>query len=403
VNRLSMIERDALPADQRRFHDAVKAIRRHPISGPFIVTMNSSPDLAVRFAHLGHYFHARGQADESIVSIRVRTFIALIGSRALDGPYEWSAWVNWALEAGVPQDTVDAIRERRPPRNLTAEDVLVTDFCTQLISGNHRVSDATFKAALDRFGVQGLVELVVTLGYFAMIAMPLNAFEIEMSPEQKAKRKPFAPLMVDGEPGTEPKFGRRDLPPITGAAAAKARVPLLAGPGDLAPANVHFLDRVVRTRGWISGIFQVLLHTPDVAERVANVGAFFLYETILPPAVRTLTWLIVARELDCNYAWDASVGAARGAGVSDRLIDALQYGKPPGRLKKEQKILFDFCHQLLRGNHHVTDAVYDAAIAKFGVPATVQIAATVGYFVMMGLVANAFEVAPVGDDSRPAL
>jgi 4-carboxymuconolactone decarboxylase len=398
-----MIERDALPADQRRFHDAVKAIRRHPISGPFIVTMNSSPDLAVRFAHLGHYFHARGQADESIVSIRVRTFIALIGSRALDGPYEWSAWVNWALEAGVPQDTVDAIRERRPPRNLTAEDVLVTDFCTQLISGNHRVSDATFKSALDHFGVQGLVELVVTLGYFAMIAMPLNAFEIEMSPEQKAKRKPFAPLMVDGEPGTEPKFGRRDLPPITGGAATRARVPLLARPEDLAPANVHFLDRVVRTRGWISGIFQVLLHTPDVAERVANVGAFFLYETILPPAVRTLTWLIVARELDCNYAWDASVRAARGAGVSDRLIDALQYGKPPGRLKKEQKILFDFCRQLLRGNHHVTDAVYDAAIAKFGVPATVQIAATVGYFVMMSLIANAFEVAPVGDDSRPAL
>jgi hypothetical protein len=47
--------------------------------------------------------------------------------------------------------------------------------------------------------------------------------------------------------------------------------------------------------------------------------------------------------------------------------------------------------------------VYDAAIAKFGVPATVQIAATVGYFVMMSLIANAFEVAPVGDDSRPAL
>ena len=109
--RLGMVERDTLPEDERRFHDAVWAIRRRPISGPFIVTMNSSPDLAARFAHLGHYFHARGQADESIVSIRVRAFISLIGSRALDAPYEWAAWVNWALEAGIPQDTVDAIRE----------------------------------------------------------------------------------------------------------------------------------------------------------------------------------------------------------------------------------------------------------------------------------------------------
>ena len=141
--RLGMVERDTLPDGERRFHDAVKSIRRRPISGPFIVTMNSSPDLAARFAHLGHYFHARGQADESIVSIRVRSFISLIGSRALDAPYEWAAWVNWALEAGVPQDTVDAIREGREPPNLTPEEKLVTQFCTQMISGNHRVSDAT--------------------------------------------------------------------------------------------------------------------------------------------------------------------------------------------------------------------------------------------------------------------
>ena len=66
-------------------------------------------------------------------------------------------------------------------------------------------------------------------------------------------------------------------------------------------------------------------------------------------------------------------------------------------------MLFDFCHQLLRGNHHVTGTTYGAAVAQFGVAATVQIAATLGYFVMMGLVANAFELAPVGDDSRPAL
>jgi len=398
-----MIERDALPENQRRFHDAVKAIRRRPISGPFIVTMNSSPDLAARFAHLGHYFHARGQADESILSLRVRTFVALIGSRALDGPYEWSAWVNWALEAGVPQDTVDAIRERRTPQNLTAEETLVADFCTQLISGSHRVSEATYQAALDHFGVQGLVELVMTLGYFAMIALPLNAFEMGMSREQKRTRKPFAPLVVDGEPGTDPKFERRGVPPISGRGVTSTRVRLLSRHDDLLPEHQHFLDRVVRTRGWIPGVFQVLLHTPDVAERVANVGAFFLYETILPPAVRTLTWLIAARELDCNYAWDASVGAARATNVDGKLIDALESGKPLTGLNSEQKVLFDFCHQLLRGNHHVTDATYGAAVAQFGVPATVQIAATLGYFVMMGLVANAFEIAPVGDDSRPAL
>lgn len=403
MGRLPAVPRDALAEDQRRFHDAVKAIRRRPLSGPFIVLMNSSPDLAARYAHLGHYFHARGQADESILSLRVRAFTSLVGSRALDAPYEWSAWVNWALEAGVPQDTVDAIRDGRALLNLTAEESLITDFCTQLVSGNHRLSESTFRAARDHFGVQGVVELVVTLGYFAMIALPLNAFESEMSVEQQSLRKPFAPLLVKGEPWIDSGAGRPNLPQVSGTSEAASRIALLTGHDDVAPEHQHFLDRIVRTRGWVAGVFQVLLHTPDVAERVANIGAFFLDETILPPAIKALIALIAARELDCQYTWQASVGAARVAGVAGGLITALETGTPLGSVSAEQKSLFDFCYPLLRGNHHVDETNYRAAVEQFGVPATVQIAATLGYVVMMSIVANAFDIAPENDDFRPAL
>ncbi|MPY76874.1 MAG: hypothetical protein GEU87_21780, partial [Alphaproteobacteria bacterium] len=280
--RLSAVERESLPEDQRRFFDAVRWIRRHPISGPFIVSMNSSPDMAARIAHLGHYFHARGQGDESILPMRVRGFVSVIGSRALDAPYEWSAWVNWALGAGVSQETVDDVREGRAPRNLTAEDRLVADFCMQLVSGSHRVGDATFKAALEQFGLQALVELIVTIGYFALIALPLNAFEIEMSPDQMRSRKPFAPLPVGGTPWRGDDAPGRALPPISGMSTTP-RIPLLAGHDDVAPEHQHFVDRIVLTRGWLSGAFQVLLHSPDVAARIANIGDFVLYHSVLPP------------------------------------------------------------------------------------------------------------------------
>jgi 4-carboxymuconolactone decarboxylase len=397
------VERDALPIDQRRFYDAVHAIRRRPVSGPFIVLMNSSPDLAARFAHLGHYFHSRGQADESVLSMRVRGFASLIGSRALNAPYEWGAWVNWALEGGVPQATVDAIREGRPLLNLTAEEALVNDFCMQLISGDHRVNDPTFKAALDHFGAQGLVELVVTLGYFAMIALPLNAFEIGLTNEQQKLRKPFAALEITGTPWTGPAVPRANLPPISAPVSVPPRLPLLATHADVAPEHQHFLDRIILTRGWISGAFQVLLHSPDVATRIASIGAFFLYETILPPKVKALIWLITARELDCNYIWQSSVNAARAAGIGAELIASIESGRAPPGLAAGDTLLFDFCYQLLRDNHHVSDTVYQAVIAEFGTAATVQIAATVGYIVMLGVVANAFDIAPPPDDSQPAL
>jgi 4-carboxymuconolactone decarboxylase len=272
-----------------------------------------------------------------------------------------------------------------------------------MISGNHRVSDATFKAALDHFGVQGLVELVVTLGYFAMIALPLNAFEIEMAASQKAQRKPFAPLEVSGKPWAASASPARTLPSITGSATSHARVPLLAAHDDLAPADQHFLDRVIRTRGWISPAFGLLLHTPDVAERIAAIGEFFLYQTSLPPRPKALAWLITARELDCNYAWRSGVVAARQAGLDAQLVDAIEHGKPAVGATAEDKAVSEFCYQLLRGNHHVSDATYDAVLSRFGVQKAVQLSTAVGYVAMMSLIVNPFEVPSSTDDSRPAL
>ena len=380
MSRLAAIARDALPEHQRLFFDAVKAIRRRPVSGPFIVLMNASPDLAARYAHLGHYFHSRGQADESIVALRLRGYLSLLGSRALDAPYEWGAWVNWALEAGVTQAAVDAIREGRPAPHPTAEEQLVTDFFTQMVSGNCRLNETTYAALLKHFGPQGLVELVVTLGYFAMIALPLNAFEIGMSDEQMTLRKPFAPLAVNGVPWRDSNAGAPAMPRPSAAPPASPRLPPLVTHDDVAPQHQHFLDRVVRSRGWVSPVYQALLHSPDIAERIAHIGTFFLYESALPPALNAAITRLAANEFNCPYVWHAAAGHA-----------------------EKHDTAMHFCRQLLRGNHHADDRVYDAAVAQYGKTATIQIAAALGYQVMMCMIANAFELAPLPDRDRAAL
>ena len=400
--RLADVERDQLPLDQRRFHDAVRAIRRRPISGPFIVTMNGCPDLAARFAHLGHYFHARGQADESIVPIRLRAFVSLVGSRALDAPYEWAAWVNWALDAGIPQSTVDAIREGKLPQELTADEVLVAELCSQMLAAGNGVDDATFQSALQRFGAQGLVELVVTLGYFAMIALPLNAFEIEMSAAQMKQRKAFAPLPVGGSPWEEVQTSADARLPWRRADSGPRLVPIQSH-ADLAPGDQHFFDRIVRTRGWIAPVYEVLLHSPDVAERIACIGEFFLYQTLLPAAPKTLAWLVTAREFGCAYTWSAGVCAGLAAGLDSQLLEGIEHGRTPEHASDQQKVVIAFCRQLLRGNHRVSDAIYRATVDSLGLPATIQLATAAGYVAMMSLVADAFAIPPAADETKPAL
>ncbi len=55
------------------------------------------------------------------------------------------------------------------------------DFTRQLI-GNHRVDDATVKALRARFGSEGLIQLTGTIGYYSMLAMTVNACELEAGP-----------------------------------------------------------------------------------------------------------------------------------------------------------------------------------------------------------------------------
>lgn len=165
----------------------------------------------------------------------------------------------------------------------------------------------------------------------------------------------------------------------------------------------HYYDRIVLTRGQVAGPFPLLLHSPDVATRVANVGAFILYDSILPPAVKGLVGIITAREYDCDYEWDAFAPMAKRVGVQNEVVDAIKNRKQPTGLSKEQALVVEFCHQLLRGNHHVNEETYRAAIEHFGVRATVQIAISVGYFVMLAFMLNAFQVEYNPEVQAPAL
>ena len=44
---------------------------------------------------------------------------------------------------------------------------------------NHKVSQATFDAALELFGAQRLTELTTMMGYYTLLAYNVNAFEVE--------------------------------------------------------------------------------------------------------------------------------------------------------------------------------------------------------------------------------
>jgi 4-carboxymuconolactone decarboxylase len=158
-------------------HDVVDAITRSRgrIAGPFAVLLHS-PELAGRAARLGAYVRF-----ESALTAAQRELAILATACAMDCAYEWAYHAPEARKAGVASETIAAIRERRGPSAFDTEAAEIVEYARQLLTA-HRADDATFTALRARLGVPGIVELTATIGYYAMLACTLNAFEVTPEP-----------------------------------------------------------------------------------------------------------------------------------------------------------------------------------------------------------------------------
>ncbi len=169
---------ETVSEEHRRHYDSIAESRGH-ISGPFAVLLNS-PELAGRVGHLGAYVRFEGKlSDED------RELAILTTARAFDCAYEWAAHAPIAREVGVREDAIDVVADSLSVEDLQARERVIVEYGRELFE-NHGVSDETFEAALEAFGESGITELTGTMGYYAMLACVLNAFEV-FPPEEWPK------------------------------------------------------------------------------------------------------------------------------------------------------------------------------------------------------------------------
>ena len=144
---------------------------RGGVHGPFSMFMHS-PEIAGRVAHLGAYVRFEGSLD-----MRVRVLAAMTVGREYDVLYIWGAQTSAARKMGVPDSTIAAIRENHS-RGVPAEDAQIIEFTRQLLR-RHRIDDATARAMRERFGDDEFIQLTGAIGYYALLAMTMNACELE--------------------------------------------------------------------------------------------------------------------------------------------------------------------------------------------------------------------------------
>ena len=179
-----------------------------------------------------------------------------------------------------------------------------------------------------------------------------------------------------------------------------ARLPQIVERGGLPPEERRHFDYIAGTRGHVVGPFTVLLNSPDLAERVAHVGSYIRFENTLPPALRELAILTVAREWNCQFEWTSHQPIAESEGLSAEAIAAVRDGRAPDGLSADEALVFGYVSALLRKGR-VPDDAFAEAKERFGVRTLTDLTATAGYYSMLACALNAAEVLP--DPGTPHL
>ena len=164
--RIGPIPKDQLTEQQAKALAEFIAARGQP-TGPWIVLLRS-PEVMSRARGLSDYLRY-----ESILPGWLREFVILMTARQWSQSYEWNAHYKIAVDEGLSAEMARAVAEGRRPEAMVDEEAILYDFCMEL-QRNQSVSDVIYARALERFGEQGIVEIVSLMGYYTMISMVLN-------------------------------------------------------------------------------------------------------------------------------------------------------------------------------------------------------------------------------------
>ncbi|MBT9487752.1 MAG: carboxymuconolactone decarboxylase family protein [Rubrivivax sp.] len=171
--RIPLPSPETMDAAQRAVHDRVVNGPRGQLRGPLRAALHNA-ELADRWQALGELLRYRTGLPPRLSELAI-----LVTGQACQSPFEWHAHRAEGEKAGLEAALMDALQAGIEPPGIAGDDALVWAFAREL-NAHNSVSDATYAAALARFGARTVVELTALVGYYTMVAMTLNAHEIPL-------------------------------------------------------------------------------------------------------------------------------------------------------------------------------------------------------------------------------
>lgn len=171
--RLPILSPGEMSDDQTSIYGESTAGKRGKVT-PLLRAWIHAPDVARHASRLGAHLRY-----DTTLGPRLSELAILVTARFWSSQYEWYAHKKLALAAGLDADIIDAINHRHVPDLDDPKAQLVYEF-SESLHENHNVPKLLYDKAIEMLGEKGVVELVGLLGYYTLVSMTLNTFEVEL-------------------------------------------------------------------------------------------------------------------------------------------------------------------------------------------------------------------------------
>lgn len=174
-----------------------------------------------------------------------------------------------------------------------------------------------------------------------------------------------------------------------------ARLPYLKRPDLDAPGQAAF-DRLLAgmntrvnlpPRTEVTGVYSLLLSSPELAARVGAVGDAILNSGI-ELVTKEIVCLAVAREVNCQMEWTLHEPMARRAGVREEVIQGIKLRSLKGFQAKE-RVFVDYTNEVLRAK--VKDSTWTAIEHLMGRKGAVDLTLLITFTALISHCMDAFQ------------
>jgi 4-carboxymuconolactone decarboxylase len=168
ITRFAPLKADELSPSQKAWADMIAAPPRNDKFGaPPYRAYIRNPELAPKLSALSEYLRWNTNLPP-----RLSEFAILITARQWTAQYEWFAHYPLALKGGLDPKILGDLSAGRRPANMRDDEAALYDLVTALYH-DKKVSDPVYKAAVDKFGERGVMDVIGIIGYYDLVSMTL--------------------------------------------------------------------------------------------------------------------------------------------------------------------------------------------------------------------------------------